>query len=1316
MNNILKTVISVICLLTGTFPLCSQQIISWKMPFLEQLPTNEIIEIYQDDRGYMWIGTTDGLARYDGYEVQVFRADYRHPDLLFSNYVSAVAENEKYIWIGTQKGLNLMDKATCRITPFEKAEMQGREIRAMMRDKDDRVWIATGGNVYACDSSMKLSKPYELGWTVNNIYKDRKGDIWVLTWHGGIYKYQQETDDFKKYPSVGVNNNPFCLLHDKEGRYWLATWGDGLYLFRPEADAEKMYHPLNVVNTKLKTPEGTFFSLVQDDVYGYVWALSYNEMYAFELDDDRKLKQADLSGIIDKNKMFSRLYKDSDGDIWLGSYDVGYNLFFEENDIKNYELSSIKSDIGFDTNILCLYKDADGYFWLNQERYGLCLLNGRTGTLTYGIENDKLHPVDMGTIVGSAEEGCVWASVKYVPLIFKMKKRGDNVVVHSEIALDKIIPNPGLVKSMVEDKAGNLWIRTDRRLFLKPAAGSTILIDTGVAYTANFALDKEGFVWVGSDDGHIYRLRYDNGIKADRTLKLSNLNKEDKIASIFVDADNGVWCTTAQGRLLVFEGGTGGMLDKTDACEMNGESILNILGDDNHVWLVTNRSITRHSLRKGTNVKYFTSDEEIAVSAFRQRASCLAGNSVYVGGHGGFISIGADRKFKHTLKANPVQITDVKVNNSSLFFRADSCRQRNTVNQCTLEPGDENIEILFSSLRYTGNKKIKYAYRLKGVDKDWVYADGGKRSAFYNKLGKGSYTFQVKSTDEKGIWSEEVTALHLVKLPAFYETWYAYLAYALAVAGMLYLLIRGYSNRIRLKNSLKLNEELAQTKLRYFTSISHELLTPLTIISCATDELEMNNDATNKQIQALRSNVNRLKKLLLQVLDFRKLENGKMTLKVSKGNISEFIGQIGNTNFRSLAQSKSIDFALEMSDTNLWGYMDFDKIDQILFNLLSNAIKYTPEQKKVTLRVAVAMKEAHPHLCIKVLDEGVGIPSKELDNIFTRFYSSRQHAGESNGIGLSLSKELITLHHGTIEVESRVGEGSCFTVTLPIDRDSYAADELMYEEARVPQEAEQPQEDNEKLCILIVDDNRELLGLMKNVFIGTYRVLTAQNGKEALEVVKENVVNIIICDMMMPEMDGLTCCRILKEDINTSHIPIIMLTAKNTAEDRVACYEAGANAFIAKPFELKVLHARITNLIYSSELRKKEFRMSKEVDLTGLEVQSTDEMFLKKAVRCIEQHLDNAEFDINAFADELNVSKSTLNRKVRAMTGLTALDFIKNIRLKYACGMLLKKGISISEVAYLVGFNNPKYFTRCFKEEFGMTPTDYQSRGEKEPK
>ena len=1115
-----------------------------------------------------------------------------------------------------------------------------------------------------------------------------------------------------QYPAVGTGNNPFRMLQDKDGHYWLATWGDGLYLFNPEEERDKMYRRLKVENhDKLKTEENIFFSLAQDNVHGYIWTLGYGELHALELSGEGKLRQVDVRSVIDYSKMFSCMYKDSAGNLWIGSFDVGYNLFFEEANIKNYRLSSIKRETGHDANLLCLYPDADGYFWISQERHSLCLFNSKTGTLTYSPS------VEVGVITGSAEKGCVWISLKFNPAIFKMKREGEKTVIAEELNLDKTLPNPGIITDIQEDNAGNLWIQTTWHLFVKPKGKDVILQDTGIPYTANFTPDKEGFIWVGSKEGTIYRLRYDDGIKTDRMLQLTSIDKTERIVSIYADTDNNLWCATSQGRLLVSDQAKRTLTDKTEACGMNGEAIMNILGNREYLWIVTNQSITRHNLINGNNEKLFASDENISVTAFRQKAAFCDGNSIYVGGHGGFISIGPDKGDKNREHLYPVQITDVRANNRSLLFEADSCGQTGSMHQCTFNPEDENIEIQFSSLKYTGSKKIKYAYRMQGVDKDWIHIDDGKHSAFYNKLGKGEYTFQVKATDGKGNWNEAVTSMTIIKLPAYYETWYAYLLYILLASTTIYLLLRSYISRIKLKNSLTLNEELTQTKLRYFTNVSHELLTPLTVISCATDELEMNSSATARQVKTLRSNVDRLKKLLHQVLDFRKVENGKMVLKVSKGNVSDFISHIGNTNFLPLAQNKNIDFTLEIEEKNLWGYLDFDKLDQILFNLLSNAVKYTPEGKRITLWAGREEKENGSYLCIKVADEGIGIPTKEQENIFTRFYSSKQHTGESNGIGLSLTRDLLTLHHGSIQVESKVGKGSCFIVTLPIDKESYSFEELMYTEPISIEEEQQPEaEDAEKLCILVVDDNPELLGLMRNILAAKYRVLTAENGKGALAIVREQTVGVIVCDVMMPEMDGLTCCRLLKEDIGTSHIPVIMLTAKDTAEDRVAAYKAGANAFIAKPFEMKVLQARIDNLVDSSESKKKEFRMSKEMNLSRFEFQSSDEAFLKKAIQYIERDMDNPELDVNTFAGELNVSKSTLNRKIKAMTGLSSLDFIKNIRLKYACTMLQKKGVSISEVAYQVGFSNPKYFTKCFKEEFGMTPTEFQSRQEEEKK
>ena len=633
------------------------------------------------------------------------------------------------------------------------------------------------------------------------------------------------------------------------------------------------------------------------------------------------------------------------------------------------------------------------------------------------------------------------------------------------------------------------------------------------------------------------------------------------------------------------------------------------------------------------------------------------------------------------------------------------------MHKITLSPKARNIEILFSALSYTSGRRIKYAYQLEGADKKWTYIDNGKHSAFYNYLGKGEYTFRLKATDPYGNWMEEEQQLLIRRLPAWYETWYAYSFYTLFIVCITCLLFYAYTKRMEKKNKLKLQEELTQIKLNYFTNISHELLTPLTIISCVADDLEENKESSERQVEILRSNANRLKRLLQQILDFRKVESRKMEISASKSNLSSFVSGIVASNFQSLAHQKSISLSTRIDD-GIWGYMDIDKFDKILFNLLSNAIKYTPEHKKINVSLSAIYKEGCRFLVLNVEDEGIGIAEKDIKHIFTKFYNNKNHPGcQSNGIGLSLTKELVTLHHGTIEVSSKPGKGSVFTVEIPIDREVYSEREIAESSLLTVQEEETDTFiPDEKPCILFIDDNKDLRELIQHILSKKYQIFIAENALQGLELLKSTPVDIIICDIMMPQMNGLEFCRQIKGDIQTNHIPIIMLTAKNAVDDQIECYKAGAESYIAKPFEMKILQARIDNLLQSREQSRQSFRSKMEINISNLNYQTSDEEFLNNAMQCVERHIQESEFDTVQMANELHISRSTLSRKCKVISGCTPLEFIRNIKLKYACALLKKKTISISEVAYATGFSSPKYFTKCFKEEFGMTPTEYQSQ------
>jgi CheY-like chemotaxis protein len=536
--------------------------------------------------------------------------------------------------------------------------------------------------------------------------------------------------------------------------------------------------------------------------------------------------------------------------------------------------------------------------------------------------------------------------------------------------------------------------------------------------------------------------------------------------------------------------------------------------------------------------------------------------------------------------------------------------------------------------------------------------------------------------------------------------------------------------RLQLRHELKIaqidrekSEELVQTKLRYFTNISHDLLTPLTIITCLIDDAEMTNGSRISQLSMIRSNVNKLRRLLQQILDFRKVESGNMKLSVSKSDIVSFIDDVCKVNFAPLIRKKSQTFTFSTEDKHLIAYFDRDKIDKIVSNLLSNACKYTSEGGEIKLIMKSYQNAEHTHLRIQVVDTGEGIAPDDLENIFERFYTANKgDESESNGIGLSLTKDLVELHHGTIEVESELTKGSTFTVDFPIDKDSYQENELITGETSVNDKKAAMIFEHEDLDesgvvedaqtndnhLLLVEDNEELLYLMEKILSRQYHVLVAKNGLEALDIIKDNEIDIIISDVMMPEMDGLELCRNIKSNLETSHIPVILLTAKNTAEDRIECYNAGADGYISKPFELKILEARINNFIIHKKSKQEEFRTNVEVDIDSLETSSIDKDFLDKVVSVIKSNMAEGDFDVVQLADALAVSKSSLYRKMKIATGLSPIEFIRNIRLKHGSQLLKNKSMSIAEVAYECGFSNPKYFATCFKEDFGVTPKEYQ--------
>ncbi|MEO4823409.1 ATP-binding protein, partial [Bacteroides thetaiotaomicron] len=847
---------------------------------------------------------------------------------------------------------------------------------------------------------------------------------------------------------------------------------------------------------------------------------------------------------------------------------------------------------------------------------------------------------------------------------------------------------------------------------------------------------KDGSLWISTRKQGVYNAK----ISSDLTLEEKNLRNlkthaegviSDNIGAICVDDNGLVWMGSQDGDVFTYDPQTNKVENLSDMFDMLEEGIFNIITDQlGHIWISTNKRVIEYDPKNGGIMDYSTMTD-VMVNSFMPNSyyKTRAGKILYGGNKG----ISVFTPYDH-LSDNPrrirTMVADVKIDGVSSLLEKNNQRFNLRSQIISLNAGDKNIEIDFSSLNYAFPDKIKYAYKMDGVDDDWVYVRGDRQFAFYNQLPKGKRTFYLKTTDVNGLWSNYIAEVQVFKQPAFYETLWAYLFYIVFTLLCLYLFYHRMKRRIQLRHELRIaqidkekSEELVQTKLRYFTNISHDLLTPLTIITCLIDDAEMTNGSRISQLTMIRSNVNKLRRLLQQILDFRKVESGNMKLSVSKSDVISFIDDVCKIHFTPLMRKKNQTFTFLTEDRHLMAYFDRDKLDKIVSNLLSNACKYTANGGDIKLIVDSYWESEYHHLRIQVVDTGEGIAPADLENVFKRFYTiNKGDESESNGIGLSLTKDLVELHHGTINVESELGKGSTFTVDLPINKDSYQEDELISEHISVNGINTDLILEKEELIdskvgedmqiadvhLLLVEDNEELLFLMEKILSKHYHVLIAKDGLEALNVIKDNEIDIIISDVMMPEMDGLEFCRTLKSNLETSHIPIILLTAKNTVEDRIECYNAGADGYISKPFELKILEARINNFIMHKKNKQEEFRSNVEVNIDSLEPSSMDKEFLDKVISVIKSNMSEGDFDVVQLADALAVSKSSLYRKMKIATGLSPIEFIRNIRLKHGSQLLKDKSISVAEVAYECGFSNPKYFATCFKEEFGVTPKEYQ--------
>lgn len=1291
------------------------------------LPSNSIRRIHQDREGYMWYASNSGVIRYDGSTFVQYRNSHTTPTLLTSNTINTIADDQHAVWIGTDRGFNRWDKITRQFTKIE----HDYEVLKIVVDKENFLWLATNNGVvkyYHEQDSVVFYQPSSTpnslpSLAVQDICIDSQGNVWIAQWKSGLCRYNPAEDNFIAYPPINAGNSALCLFEDKEQNLWIGTWGYGLYKTRPT------HHPQEMVYIKYQAdiPSEYIYAIHQDPKYGYLWVGHRKGLSLIDIAQNSCTNYTQ-DGMSD----LDAIYMSQTGVVWLGHWDSGgvKRVDLNSNPLKQNHLLSIKKRLG-KSSISTMWYDGKQYLWIAIQNSGVYILDTYTEQITplsTIVKNRALssnaHIEDI-TYVDTYKE--VWMAVRNGGVMrVSLDKNGYPTALKQ---LDQMVLNHRKVHKIHQDQNNNIWLLTSNGLSVISASGRVIrqpyfLPTKTTEYICQcYAQDKDNNMWIGTQRHGIFKFSFEN----DELSITPYTHEEGKInnshiTSILVDSKDQVWATTLGGGLNRFSSELQRFDCISDSYNTPYDFFFNTFEDiDGNIWALNENALVKFDTMNET-CDILASSDKLWENVFN--ASCpvvkIDATTFLLGGINGYNTLQTERKYTHTAVSATVVIEDIKVYNKSIYTPeyADQLDIENS--RITLNNDENNISFEFISPNFSNPSKIHYAYRLRGYDTNWAYTNNNQHYANYINLPKGNYTFEVKVADNHlNIAEAPIASMHLHILPAIYDTWYAWFIYVILVVTLAYLAFRIVRQRLRLKNQINIAriqkqnaEETTQIKLRFFTNISHELLTPLTVLNCIVDEVQKTKTIEQEQTDIMQYNISHLIRLIRQILEFRKVESENIQLKVGRGDISEAIHTMCEKNFRPLATKKQLEFIVSDSPNPIIGWYDSDKLEKMLYNLISNALKYNEVGGYVKVSYLEMVKGTVPHLQISVTDSGIGIPQDKIDKIFKRFYDGdyRKQHEMGTGIGLSLTKSLVELHNGTISVDSTVGKGSCFVLTIPIDIHSYDTSVIEIESIDTiyptqPIEATLSTPDN--MTILLVDDNSDLLQVVSTMLCADYHVLTAAHGKEALEIISSNNIDMVVSDVMMPYMDGYELCSHLKTHLETSHIPVLLLTAKNMEEDRTIAYQMGADAYIAKPFKPTLLKARITSLFDNREKHTQTFQNSREIVIDDITYTNLDEELLQKALEKIRQNLDNSEFNFDLFADEMGVSRSTLSRKLKMITGLTPSEFVKNIRLKSACQLFDKGNTNISDVAYAVGFTDPKYFGKCFKKEFGDTPSDY---------
>ena len=1291
------------------------------------LSQNTVNAILQDRKGFMWLGTKDGLNRYDGLSFRKFKHDAANPRSIGNSFITSLYEDfNGNIWVGTDAGVYIyypekeaFEEFDCQ--SLEKTRIE-RSVSMIAGDKQGRVWIAVEAQGMFCyDTRQKLLRNYPLSEISSNIKCftfDSGGTLWLGFYGDGLY-YSKDNlatvhpygspEDGKREFEGGVitkivqgNYNCLYIGSVKEGVSELnLTSGQVRNLLAIDESGESIFCrdllPYSDNELWIGTESGIYIYNLRTAQFIHLraslydsYSLSDNAIYALYKDREEGLWIGSYFGGVDyyprQYTYFAKYYpknianslhgkrvrefcRADDGTLWIGTEDGGLNHF----NPKTKEFHFFEPSAGF-TNIHGLCMDGS-HLWVGTFSKGLRVIDTRTGVVlrTY-TEGHTPHSLNDNSIFSICRTS---AGEIYLGTLFGLLRY--NRTQDSFDCIPEL--NGKFVYDIKEDSYGNLWLAT--------YANGAYCYDVSARRWKNYVFDAED----------------------ERSLPY------DKVLSVFEDSYRQIWLTTQGGGFCLFHPDTETFTRYGLKDGLPNDVVYQIVEDDDRfLWLTTNNGLVRFD-PKTMEMKVFSTANGLPTNQFNYRSGFKdeAGN-IYLGSINGFVAFDP-RTFAENRQVPAVAITDFLLFNKEVSVGETDSPLKSSItfsDKVVLTADQNSFSFRIAALSYQAPRMNKLMYKLEGFDEGWLTI-GESPLVTYSNLGYGDYVFKVKASNSDGVWNEQETSLHLSILPPFYLSGWAYCFYVLFFMGCLVCVIfyfkrRNYRKQHRQMEMLEQEKEreVYHAKIDFFTNVAHEIRTPLTLIKGPLENIILKKEVdseTKEDLYIMKQNTERLLNLTNQLLDFRKTETRGFRLNFTECDVVAVLRET-YLRFTSLAKQKGLDFILELPQECFMADVNQEALTKIISNLLNNGVKYA----STYLRISLETDEKVFH--IRTFNDGEMIPDTMKEEIFKPFVrlDKEDEVTTGTGIGLALSRSLAELHQGSLMME-KGEEVNCFCLTLPVNQDSTitlsAENVSQVEENSCGWEQEETDTKEKKPMILVVEDNPDMLAFIRKQLTTEYSVLTAMNGIEALAVLDNHYVNLVVSDVMMPQMDGFELCKTIKSDLSYSHIPVVLLTAKTNMQSKIEGLELGADAYIEKPFSVEYLLANISSLIHNREKLRQTFAKSPFVAANTMALTKADEEFIWKLNDIIQANLHNPEFSMEDMADALKMSRSSFYRKIKGVLDLSPNEYLRLERLKQAA-QLLKEGKSrVNEICYTVGFNSPSYFSKCFLKQFGVLPKDF---------